>query len=1220
MKKPVIFIALSALLSTFSVLIHAQNSIYLNARTIQTTADFDAKNGVSFTDAEVFNDKFYRLVQFSRLPMPNEKAEMAQKGIEIMDYIPDNAFILSLPKDFDFGILSKYEVKTVLILRGADKMSNALRESKFPDFAQKTFGKYDLNMQPYANVTLEQAAIDLQKRGFDVIGLPNNFTQTVTIRVKKADAARVATLPYVRFVDFIDGEPIKEDEKSNQLHRGNMLNSDGKTGLKYDGASFGIAIGDDGVIGPHIDFQGRLVQINNASAGDTDHGDATASTAAAAGNLDPALKSGASGATIISYYIGNYPQLANAIANQTTYKSYVTSSSYGQGVPGQPGCNVYDNNASSLDAQTFANQKLFHVFSAGNSGGGTCIAVSNYGSITGGFKLGKNVMTIGNVDVTDRLASSSSRGPSVDGRIKPDVCAMGTSVYATTSNNGTTLISGTSFSCPSTAATATQLYHAFSDLNGGQIPDAALIKAAILNTADDLGNVGPDFFYGWGRINTWRAYNLLKDKKYLKSSVSKTDSIKTVSLTVPAGVKQVKIMAYWHDPAASPNTSRALYNDLDMTVKNTGTGEVFLPWVLNSVIHLDSLSQKAKRGNDHVNNMEQVIIDAASLPALGTTTLEVSVKAFQMPSDNQDFYLVYEFNKNDVTVTYPNGGEALAVGNAEQIRWDAPIAHDSLGTFALDFSNNGGVTWQAITSGIGGNVRTFRWVVPNEVTGKACVRTRYVMNNGTIVSGQSENLFTVSKLTTRLTVKYVCPDSTYLSFDTVPGAKAYQICRLGAKYMDSIMTTSLNLVAVPQKWSDSTWYSVRPVLEDGSLGRRVNAIPKPRSLTVCPTIKDLQALRMAQNVGGTIYACRDGFDRPLSIWVKNYSLADIDSFRLGYQINTNTAVQSVVRQKIKTNDSILYILPQRIAFPSTIGDYTFKVWTKIEDDNNTANDTLSTLVYVRNRVRAPLVETFDNKPFPPDGFQVASSQGTTTWTNAANIVGRNGLRSSTAIFDGQLYTTRNVRDTLLTWLCDLSGIRNPQLSFDLSFQLFSLFRSPSLEVAISTDCGRTFKPTGYLKTRYELSNTTTVGVLWQPSRATDWRRDTVNLAAYRDSTVMLGFVYMPENDNRFYLDNINVENNLSTAIENAPLSIPMLTAFPNPSENGFFTVALKNFDAESVSVKVLDATGKAVLTKQIGQVSGDIQQSLDLQQQPSGVYLLQIQTEKKTYSLKVTKM
>jgi hypothetical protein len=1217
MKKIAFYILTTALLWTIATSLTAQNTIFLNSRTIETTADFDASKMIAPSDGEVFKGKYYRLVQFNRLPMPEDKAAMTQQGIDILDYIPSQAFVMAFPQGFNFSFLSKYNVKTALILRGPDKMSNGLREGAFPDFAQKKVGTIDLIVQPYANVSLEQAAIDLQKRGFETIGLPNDFYQNITIRVKKTDIDRLASLPYVRFVDFIDGAPQREDEKSNQLHRGNTLNSDGKTGLKYDGTGFGLSYADDGPVGPHIDFQGRLIQVqsNSSAGGDVDHADATAGAGAAAGNLDPALKSGASGATVISQIIDTYPQIQNAVTNQTTYKAYVTSTSYGQGTPGQAGCNVYNSSANAIDAQAFANPKLFHVFSAGNSGGGTCIGVANYGSITGGFKLGKNLVTVGNLDVNDRLAATSSRGPSVDGRIKPDVCAVGTSVYTTVPNNRTTLIDGTSFSCPATAAAATQLYHAFSDLNGGQIPDAALIKAAMMNTADDLGNPGPDFFYGWGRLNIWRAFSILKNKNYIKGSISRADSIKTFTINVPAGVKLAKVMLYWSDPAGAPNTSRALVNDLDLTVKNVTTGQIALPWVLNASLSVDSMRLDAKRGKDRVNNVEQVIIDTASLSALGTTTLELTVNAFSLPTDIQSFYLVYEFNKQEVTITYPNGGESVAVGATENIRWEATGTE---GYFAVDFSNDGGVNWQGIAASVPGNLRAMRWLVPNEKTGKACIRVRQILDN-TIVSDLSDDLFTVSKLTTNLATKYICTDTTYLVFDTVPGAKAYQICRLGAKYMDSIMTATTNFVAVPAKWTDSAWFSVRPILLDGGLGRRVNAITKPRYLTACPGIKDLQTLRMVQAISGTYYACRDGFDRPLSISVKNFSTADIDSFRLGYQVGTNAAIQSVVRQKIKANDSIVYVLPQKINFPN-LGSYKFQVWTKLEGDTNTANDTLTTDVYLRDKARAPLKEGFDNKPFPPDGFQIGSSGGTSTWTKATNIFGSDGLPTTTAVFDGQLNPVRGIRDTLLTWLCDLTGIRSPQLSFDVSFQLLSFFRTPSLSVIVSTDCGRNFSPTAYSKARFDLTISTVYGQLWQPTRPTHWRRDTLSLATYKDSVVMLGLVFYPDNDNRLYIDNINIESSLPTATENRPLSIPMLTAFPNPSKEGNFTLALKNFDAKALTVKVFDAAGKQVLEKKLESVLGDWQEPLNLQNQPTGVYLMQVQTDKKMYSLKLTKL
>ena len=46
----------------------------------------------------------------------------------------------------------------------------------------------------------------------------------------------------------------------------------------------------------------------------------------------------------------------------------------------------------------------------------------------------KNVIAVGNLDYKSDLASSSSRGPAMDGRIKPDICAQGTNVYSTYPN------------------------------------------------------------------------------------------------------------------------------------------------------------------------------------------------------------------------------------------------------------------------------------------------------------------------------------------------------------------------------------------------------------------------------------------------------------------------------------------------------------------------------------------------------------------------------------------------------------------------------------------------------------------------------------------------------------------------------------------------------------------------------------------------------------------
>jgi len=114
---------------------------------------------------------------------------------------------------------------------------------------------------------------------------------------------------------------------------------------------------------------------------------------------------------------------------------------------------------------------------------------------------GFNVITAGAVDASGEKAYFSSVGNTVDGRIKPDVMAMGQGVTVA-STYSTTLYStadGTSFSCPLTAATAAVLLSAKPTATPSQIRDA------LRNTASKSNSPGRE--YGWGIINALAAYN-----------------------------------------------------------------------------------------------------------------------------------------------------------------------------------------------------------------------------------------------------------------------------------------------------------------------------------------------------------------------------------------------------------------------------------------------------------------------------------------------------------------------------------------------------------------------------------------------------------------------------------------------------------------------------------------------------------------------------------------
>ena len=134
--------------------------------------------------------------------------------------------------------------------------------------------------------------------------------------------------------------------------------------------------------------------------------------------------------------------------------------------------------------------------SAGNSGGDTwkyLTAPSDADSI----------ISVGAVDLAGEIALFSSYGPTYDGRIKPEVVAMGVNdyhaVYTSTSSYGTG--SGTSYSAPLTAGVACLLLSAHPEWTNMDV------REAMMMTADRSSNPDTDGRYGWGLIDALAAVN-----------------------------------------------------------------------------------------------------------------------------------------------------------------------------------------------------------------------------------------------------------------------------------------------------------------------------------------------------------------------------------------------------------------------------------------------------------------------------------------------------------------------------------------------------------------------------------------------------------------------------------------------------------------------------------------------------------------------------------------
>jgi len=144
------------------------------------------------------------------------------------------------------------------------------------------------------------------------------------------------------------------------------------------------------------------------------------------------------------------------------------------------------------------------VVAAGNSGPG----FGTVGEPANAF----NVLAVGNTDdnntvtrTDDELLSSSSRGPSIDGRIKPDISAPGTNIMSANNNweseDDFVSMTGTSMATPHITG-AVLLVMDYKNMRWQ--PEA--VKALLLNTAEDKGTTGPDNDYGFGYVDLSNAY------------------------------------------------------------------------------------------------------------------------------------------------------------------------------------------------------------------------------------------------------------------------------------------------------------------------------------------------------------------------------------------------------------------------------------------------------------------------------------------------------------------------------------------------------------------------------------------------------------------------------------------------------------------------------------------------------------------------------------------
>jgi hypothetical protein len=175
----------------------------------------------------------------------------------------------------------------------------------------------------------------------------------------------------------------------------------------------------------------------------------------------------------------------------------VITSSLGYSDFDPPGTGGGDYTKQNMDGRTSI-VTLGAVF-AHRHGILVCNAMGNEGSL-GATSItcpadADSIVSVGAVDPSNVIAGFSSRGPTWDGRIKPEVVAQGVGVYWAVAGapTSTSQASGTSLSTPLLGGSATLVREAHPEWTNYQV------RTALMTTADRAG--APDNNYGWGRID-----------------------------------------------------------------------------------------------------------------------------------------------------------------------------------------------------------------------------------------------------------------------------------------------------------------------------------------------------------------------------------------------------------------------------------------------------------------------------------------------------------------------------------------------------------------------------------------------------------------------------------------------------------------------------------------------------------------------------------------------
>ena len=934
----------------FSLIAFSQVSLSLtNGRTtLQTTANTNLT--AFYKQQSPVAGKRFVVLQWASPLTASQREIIAANGIKLQAYIPPYSYTATINKELSKTDLQNAGIMAIGYLPAAFKISKALQQPERTTWLQGNNGLIEVLVK-VSGISVAEATALLQAQHITMLASEVEQYNILKIKIAAAQINEVAANPFVEWLEPAHPKDKPLNYRSRSLSAANVASVPvSANGYGLTGAGVVAGVGDDSDPSSHIDLVDRI--INRTGSAYDYHGTHVTGTLGGAGILNYSQRGYAPAVKVVSQIIsGIWLNAAQYIAD---FGMTLTNNSYGNIEQDNSYEGVYDLYSQIMDQQANDYPDLLHVFAVGNDG---LVAIppypAHYGTVLSSYQTAKNVLSVGQINNDYNARASSSSGPVRDGRLKPEIMALGEAVISTGPYNTYFYSWGTSMAAPAVTGSAALLSEQYHRQFGAANPKAGLLKTLIMNGGLDIDNAGVDFRTGYGMLNLPRSLAMLKNNRFFSNTIA-TGGLQTQTISVPANTASLKVMLYWIDPAAAIYATKTLVNDLDLEVLDP-LGNIVQPQRLDTLAR--NVTSAATTGPDHINNSEQVIINT---PTAGTYTIRVKGYAVNVNA-TQPYFVAYDYLPIGLQLYSPWEGEGYFPGEGILMHWEDNGTGNNPRT--LEYSTDDGATWNLIANNIAANALAYDWNIPN-VAATTTAKVRITENGFSSTSGRFTIIGPVNH--SFADASQQCEGYCKIMWPAVPGATDYQVLMKRGPAMEIIATTTNLSYTVSGLSKDSVyWFSVLPRI-NGIAGKRSNGQSyQPNGGSCGGNISDndlkLDAI-LSPNTGRRFSAAQLTANETISVQIKNLDDAAVNDYDVKYSINGSAFIAQHISSSVAAGSTAV------VNFPgvnlSAEGTYTITAVVKnTAPDGVVKNDTLvktvKQLVNASITLATPFLENFE---------------------------------------------------------------------------------------------------------------------------------------------------------------------------------------------------------------------------------------------------------------------